>query len=62
MVRFTPRENGPHLVHVYLEGNPIPGSPFWMLVGKYDADPGVVHASGEGLLSSEVDKRATFFV
>ena len=37
VVRFIPRENGPHLVHVLLETEHMPGSPFLFLVGKYDA-------------------------
>ena len=48
-VRFIPRENGLHYVHVRLNGNHIPGSPFRVMVGKMDADAGKVRAYGEGL-------------
>lgn len=41
-VRFIPKESGPHLIHVLLDEHHIPGSPFRILVGKYDADPGMV--------------------
>ena len=48
-VRFIPRENGVHYVHVRLNGLHMRGSPFRVLVGKVDADPGMVHAYGDGL-------------
>lgn len=48
-VRFVPRENGVHFIHVRLNGNHIPGSPFRVLVGRQDADAGLVRAYGDGL-------------
>lgn len=48
-VRFMPRENGVHNIHVKFNGVHIPGSPFRLKVGKGDADPAAVHASGNGL-------------
>lgn len=51
-VRFTPQENGPHLVHVLMDERPIPGSPFRVIVGQDDI--GQVFASGEGLVSGRV--------
>lgn len=48
-VRFIPRENGLHYIHVRLNGNHIPGSPFRVMVGKMDADAGMVRAYGDGL-------------
>ena len=48
-VRFIPRENGVHYIHVRLNGNHIPGSPFRVMVGKQDADAGKVRAYGDGL-------------
>ena len=48
-MRFIPRESGVHLVHVKLNGDPIPGSPFRALVGQLDADAGFVRAYGDGL-------------
>jgi len=48
-VRFVPRENGVHQVHVRQNGVPVSGSPFNVLVGKQDADPAKVGAYGDGL-------------
>lgn len=49
-VRFIPRENGLHLVHVLFDNYHIPDSPFRIMVGKVDAaDAGKVTAYGEGL-------------
>jgi filamin len=48
-VRFYPRENGIHAIHVKFNGVHIPGSPFRIKVGKEDADPAAVHADGPGL-------------
>lgn len=48
-VRFVPRENGVHFIHVRLNGNHIPGSPFRLFVGKQDADASLVRAYGDGL-------------
>ena len=38
-----------HYIHVRLNGNHIPGSPFRVLVGKQDANAGMVRAYGDGL-------------
>lgn len=48
-VRFYPRENGIHAIHVKFNGVHILGSPFRIKVGKDDADPAAVHAFGDGL-------------
>ncbi|XP_049277169.1 filamin-A isoform X6 [Anopheles funestus] len=48
-VRFYPRENGIHAIHVKFNGVHIPGSPYRIKVGKDDVDPAAVHASGKGL-------------
>uniref|UniRef100_A0A5K3FEG0 Calponin-homology (CH) domain-containing protein n=1 Tax=Mesocestoides corti TaxID=53468 RepID=A0A5K3FEG0_MESCO len=62
-VRFTPQENGPHLVHVLLDDRPIPGSPFRVLVGQEDfCEPGLVRANGDGLNRGVVGERSRFFV
>ncbi len=62
-VRFTPQENGPHLVHVLLDERPIPGSPFRVLVGHEEyGDPGLVIASGEGLTRGVVGKNFSFLL
>ncbi|XP_055616121.1 filamin-A isoform X3 [Toxorhynchites rutilus septentrionalis] len=48
-VRFYPRENGIHAIHVKFNGVHILGSPYRIKVGKDDVDPAAVHASGKGL-------------
>lgn len=37
------------MVYVTFDGCQIPDSPFRILVGKVDADPGLVTATGDGL-------------
>nr|VZI14117.1 unnamed protein product [Spirometra erinaceieuropaei] len=61
-VRFTPQENGPHLVHVLMDERPIPGSPFRVIVGQDAGDPGLVFASGDGLTRGVVGEKNRFFV
>ncbi|KAL5013398.1 hypothetical protein ScPMuIL_007668 [Solemya velum] len=61
-VRFIPRENGPHMVHVSFENCEIPDSPFRVLVGKVDADPGMVHAHGDGLKFGRTGEVSKFMV
>jgi hypothetical protein len=55
-VRFVPRENGVHLIHVRQNSVPIHGSPFRVLVGKLDADAAKVRAFGDGLSKGETGK------
>ncbi|XP_021363284.1 filamin-A-like isoform X15 [Mizuhopecten yessoensis] len=61
-VRFIPRENGPHMVFVSYDKCQIPESPFRIMIGKVDADPGMVHVSGDGLKTGTTDEPAKFFV
>ncbi|XP_036366037.1 filamin-A isoform X2 [Octopus sinensis] len=61
-VSFIPKENGTHLVHVTFDGCHIPGSPFRVLVGKVDADPGRVTAYGEGLYQGRTRQVAKFII
>lgn len=55
-VRFTPLENGPHLVHVLMDDRPIPGSPFRVIVGTEVNDPGLIIANGDGLTRGYVGR------
>jgi len=48
-VRFVPRENGVHQLHVRQNAVPVAGSPFSVMVGKHDSDPAKVGAYGDGL-------------
>ncbi len=61
-VRFIPRENGLHYIHVRLSGNPIPGSPFPVMVGAQDAEPSQVRAYGEGLTHGRTSHICKFIV
>jgi len=61
-VRFIPRENGVHFIHVRLNGNHIPGSPFRVTVGKQDADAGLVRAYGDGLSRGQTGQLCKFIV
>jgi len=61
-VRFIPRENGVHLIHVRLNGSHIPGSPFRVMVGKQDADAGHVRAYGDGLSRGQTGQLCKFIV
>ncbi|XP_059165585.1 filamin-A-like isoform X3 [Physella acuta] len=61
-VRFIPRENGVHFVHVLFDNYHIPESPFKICVGKIDADAGKVTAYGEGLVSGKTGQVAKFIV
>lgn len=59
-IRFIPRENGVHYIHVMLDQNHIRGSPFRILVGESDPDPGLVCASGEGLVKGVSGQSRTY--
>eukprot|EP00918_Siedleckia_nematoides_P105694 GHVU01230790.1.p1 GENE.GHVU01230790.1~~GHVU01230790.1.p1 ORF type:complete len:2480 (+),score=363.92 GHVU01230790.1:158-7597(+) len=61
-VRFIPRENGLHYIHVRLNGNHIPDSPFRVMVGKQDADASLVRAYGEGLVRGRTGELSKFIV
>ncbi|KAK6175823.1 hypothetical protein SNE40_014209 [Patella caerulea] len=61
-VRFIPRENGLHLVHVLFDGCHIQGSPFRIMVGRVDADPGAVTAYGAGLKTGRTGQLSKFIV
>ncbi|XP_050427022.1 filamin-A isoform X1 [Adelges cooleyi] len=61
-VRFMPRENGVHNIHVKFNGVHIPGSPLRLKVGKGDADPAAVHASGPGLGDVKTGHKTDFIV
>ena len=55
-VRFVPRENGVHWVHVRNNSLPIPGSPFRCIVGSRDCDVSLVTAHGRGLSAGDVGR------
>ncbi|XP_031347323.1 filamin-A isoform X1 [Photinus pyralis] len=61
-VRFMPRENGIHKIHVKYNGVHIPGSPFQVKVGKDTADPAAVHAHGNGLKDIKTGVKTDFVI
>lgn len=61
-VRFVPKEIGIHFIHVKFNGIHIPGSPFRLRIGKDEADPAAVSASGKGLESAISAQKTDFIV
>ncbi|CAL8338413.1 unnamed protein product [Merluccius merluccius] len=63
-VRFIPRENGIHNVHVTFNGTHIPGSPFKVRVGEpgQTGDPGLVSAYGTGLEKGTTGSQSEFII
>ncbi|KAK8788624.1 hypothetical protein V5799_021603 [Amblyomma americanum] len=61
-LRFIPRENGIHQIHIRHNGIHIPASPFRIRVGKDDADPAAVQAYGPGLRDVKSGVKTDFIV
>lgn len=61
-VRFVPRENGVHDIHVRLNNAPLMDSPYKVAVGELDADAGRVRAYGEGLQRGRTCEPSKFIV
>ncbi|XP_034935901.1 filamin-A isoform X1 [Chelonus insularis] len=61
-VRFMPRENGIHNIHLKFNGVHINGSPFRVKVGKVDADPAAIQAYGNGLKEIKTGQKTDFIV
>ncbi|XP_028303701.1 filamin B a isoform X2 [Gouania willdenowi] len=63
-IRFIPRENGLHIIHVKFNGSHIPGSPFQVRVGEpgQSGDPGLVSAYGAGLESGTTGVQSEFVI
>ncbi len=63
-IRFIPKENGTHWIHVRFNGRDIPDSPFRVAVGQTNADPGRVFAAGSGLYQGETgkEKQISFYL
>lgn len=55
-MNFVPRESGVHYVHLTLNGNHVPGSPYPVQVGQLDADASRVRAYGDGLHKGQTGK------
>ncbi|GFR00533.1 filamin-A [Trichonephila clavata] len=61
-MRFVPRENGIHLIHIRCDGIHIPQSPFRLRIGQDDADPAAVQAYGQGLKEAVSGTKTDFIV
>ncbi|XP_071870651.1 filamin A protein cher isoform X5 [Bombus fervidus] len=61
-VRFMPRENGIHNIHVKFNGVHIQGSPYRIKVGKVDADPAALHAYGNGITEIKTGQKTDFII
>lgn len=61
-VRFMPRENGIHQIHIKFNGVHITGSPYRIKVGKVDADPAALHAYGNGLKEIKTGQKTDFII
>ncbi|XP_016843044.1 filamin-A-like [Nasonia vitripennis] len=61
-VRFMPRENGIHNIHIQFDGVYINGSPFRVNVGKVDADPAAIYAHGYGLKDIKTGQKTDFII
>ncbi|XP_054724113.1 filamin-A-like [Uloborus diversus] len=61
-LRFVPRENGIHLIHIRCDGIHIPQSPHRLRVGADDADPAAVQAYGQGLKECKSGQKTDFIV
>ena len=48
-----------HYIHITLNDTHIKGSPFRVIVGDADPDPGLVIASGEGLAMGKTGESQT---
>lgn len=61
-LRFIPRENGVHRIHIRFNGVHIPESPFSMRIGKDDADPAAVQVSGPGIKDARTGVKTDFII
>lgn len=61
-LRFVPKENGVHTVHIRFNGIHIPNSPFKLCIGKDDTDPTCVTASGPGLMDVYAGVKTEFTI
>ncbi|XP_033213591.1 filamin-A isoform X3 [Belonocnema kinseyi] len=61
-VRFMPRENGVHNIHLKFNGVHINGSPYRVKVGKVDADPAAIHVYGNGLSEVKTGQKTDFII
>lgn len=61
-LRYIPRENGVHRIHVRFNGVHIPESPFSMRIGHDDADPACVSVSGNGIKEARTGAKADFII
>ena len=62
-ISFTPREVGDHWVSVFRNGQPIPGSPFKVVVGQTEiGTASKVRVGGKGLTQGMANELNEFFI
>ncbi|XP_035225769.1 filamin-A-like isoform X2 [Stegodyphus dumicola] len=61
-LRFIPKENGIHQIHLRHNGTHIPQSPFRIVIGHDDSDPAAVQASGNGLKECKSGVKTDFLI
>ncbi|XP_022252251.1 filamin-A-like [Limulus polyphemus] len=61
-LRFIPKENGIHQVHIYHNDAHIPDSPFSVRIGKDNDDPASVISYGNGLKECKTGTKTDFTV
>ena len=61
-LRYMPRENGIHRIHVRFNGVHIPESPFPMRIGKDEAAPEAVQVHGPGLTQARTGAKTDFII
>lgn len=61
-VTFTPEKPGEYLIHVFLKGSPLSGSPFRLVVGNHKVDPSKIRVYGPGLKGATAGQETSFTV
>lgn len=61
-LRFMPRENGIHRIHVRFNGVHIPESPFVLRIGKDEAAPEAVQVHGNGIKEARTGVKTDFII
>lgn len=61
-LRFIPRENGVHRIHIKFNGVHIPESPFSMRIGHDNADPAAVQVHGNGIKEARTGAKTDFII
>ena len=62
-ISFTPKEVGDHFVSIFRNGQPLPGSPFKIVVSNKEiGDASKVRVGGRGLTQATTTEQNEFFI